>query len=410
MSFTRNLNKNWKIFENVIFILAFGFILYGLITSYWQYIYDSIQGKGYLGAIIDPILSHEYYRSFISVIIILNSTCVLWEIVLFTIELIKQERVNTHGFSGYKSIFKKVAVNYKSSFLTFLMIHQLLPKLILLHMFWIWFPYIQKFGLFTTNLQWYSWIYGYLIWEFANWVFHYSSHRVRLLWCLHAPHHAPSELNMTVNWVHFFAETYYSNLVLLVFATLLGVNPVMFLALMSIESAWGMFIHVSDRALKNGNLGILQHLIITPSHHRVHHAKNPLYMDTNFASVVPLWDWLFGTLQPLKKEVDVDYGITRELDVTNFMDLYFGELFLLYSDVKNAAGVKNKLLYIVKPPGWTPASSDQTAAALRREFLKTNPDLGINSKDRFLAAISKRGQNTVEYATEIPDSGVGDIQ
>ena len=409
MSFTSKLNKNWRIFENVIFILAFGFILYGLITSYWQYIYDSVQGKGYLGAIIDPILSHEYYRSIISAIIILNSTCVLWEIALFTIELIKQERGNTHGFSGYKNIFKKVAVNYKSSFLTFLMIHQLLPKLILLHMFWIWFPYIQKFGLFTTNLQWYSWIYGYLIWEFANWVFHYSSHRVRLLWCLHAPHHAPSELNMTVNWVHFFAETYYSNLVLLVIATLLGVNPVMFLALMSIESAWGMFIHVSDRALKNGDLGILQHLIITPSHHRVHHAKNPLYIDTNFASVVPLWDWLFGTLQPLKKEVDVDYGITRELDVTNFIDLYFGELFLLYNDIKNAAGIKNKLLYIVKPPGWTPTCAVKTAAALRREFLKTNPDLGITSKDRFLAALSKRVQNPDDYAAEIPESGVGEI-
>jgi hypothetical protein len=88
-----------------------------------------------------------------------------------------------------------------------------------------------------------------------------------------------------------------------------------------------------------------------------------------------------------KKEVKIDYGIRRELDVTNFSDLYFGELYLLYHDVKNAKGIKNKLLYTVMPPGWTPASAAKTASALRRDFLETNPALGVTSKNRFLAAI-----------------------
>jgi hypothetical protein len=161
----------------------------------------------------------------------------------------------------------------------------------------------------------------------------------------------------------------------------------MFLAIMSIDSAWGMFIHVSERSLKNGRLGILQHLIITPAHHRVHHARDPLYIDTNFASVLPLWDWLFGTLQPLKQEVKINYGINRELDVTNFSDLYFGEILLLWLDVKNARGIKNKLSYILMPPGWTPKDMAKTASALRREFLKTNAALGATSKTRILTAI-----------------------
>ena len=167
----------------------------------------------------------------------------------------------------------------------------------------------------------------------------------------------------------------------------LGVNPLMFLAILSIDSAWGVFTHVSERTLKNGRLGILQYLLITPAHHRVHHAKNPLYIDTNFAFVLPVWDWLFGTLQPLKEEVKVEYGVSRDLDVTNFSDLYFGEILLLYRDVKNARTLKNKFLYIVMPPGWEPACSAKTASALRREFLKTNPALGITSKNRFLLAI-----------------------
>jgi hypothetical protein len=208
-----------------------------------------------------------------------------------------------------------------------------------------------------------------------------------VLWCLHAPHHSPTDLNITVNWVHFFAESYYSTLVRLVILTLMGVNPGMFLAIIVIDSAWGIFIHVSERTIRNGQLGILHHLIITPSHHRVHHAKSPLYVDTNFANVVPIWDWLFGTLQPIKEEVKTEYGVTRDLDVTNFSDLYFGEIFLLWRDVKNAKGIKNKLLYIITPPGWTPTSKAKTASSLRRDFLQTNPTLGETSKNRFLTAI-----------------------
>jgi len=389
MIFAKKLNKNWRIAENVIFVAAFGFIMYNLISTFGLDVYHSAKGKGFVGAITQPFFRHKYYISVVSIIVIVNSTCILWEILSFISQLLKEESGSTTGYNKYKLIFKQVAVSYKSSFLA-LMIYQLLPKLILIHMFWIWLPHIQKFVLFTINVQWYSWIYAYLCWEFSTWVFHFSSHRVRFLWCLHAPHHAPTDLNMTVNWVHFFAESYYSTLIHLVVCMFLGVNPLMFLAIMSIDSAWGMFIHISERTLINGQLGFLHKLIITPAHHRVHHASNPLYVDTNFASVLPLWDWLFGTLQPLKEEVKADYGLNRDLDVTNFSDLYFGEILLLYRDVKNAAGIKNKLLFFIMPPGWVPGCAAKTASALRREFLKTNAELGATSKNRLFAAIRSR--------------------
>lgn len=386
MATAKKPDRNLRVAENVIFIFAFGFIMYKLLSEYGLYIYDSIKGKGYLGAIIDPFLTHQYFMSLASVIIILNATLILWEILSFMIQVSKQERNSTPGYSKYKTIFKKVAENYKSSFIALLVI-ELLPKLILFHTFWIWLPHFQKLQLFTVNLTWYGWAYGYLCWEFSTWLFHFSSHRVRFLWCLHAPHHSPTDLNMTVNWAHFFAESYYSTLVRLVILTLMGVDPVMLLPMILIESAWGMFIHVSENTLKDGQLGFLHHLIITPSHHRVHHAKSPLYVDTNFASVVPIWDWLFGTLQPIKDEVKTEYGVTRDLDVTNFSDFYFGEIFLLWRDIKNAEGIKNKFLYIVMPPGWMPSSNAKTAAVLRHEFLKTNPEFGITSRNRVLAAI-----------------------
>jgi len=386
MSSAEKLNRNLRIAENAIFVFAFGFIMYKLLSSYGLAFFDSIKGKGYIGAITSPFAKHDYYMSVVTVLIILNTTFILWEILSFLFQVIKQEKGNTPGSPKYKLVFKKFSVNYKTSFLS-LLIHQLLPKLLLVNTFWVWLPYIQKFSLFTANLSWYSWIYGYLCWELSTWIFHFSSHRVRFLWCLHAPHHAPSEINMTVNWVHFFAESYYSTLIHLVVLTLMGVNPVMFLVIMSIDAAWGVFTHVSERTLKNGRMGILQHFLITPAHHRVHHAKNPLYADTNFAFVLPFWDWLFGTLQPYKEEVKVEYGVTRDLDVTNFSDLYFGELILLWRDVKSAEGIKNKLLYIVMPPGWTPVSVANTALSLRRDFLKANPGLDTTSRTRIANAL-----------------------
>ncbi|WP_295673019.1 hypothetical protein [uncultured Mucilaginibacter sp.] len=63
----------------------------------------------------------------------------------------------------------------------------------------------------------------------------------------------------------------------------------MFVAIMPISSAWDVFTHISERTLKSGRLGILQYLLITPAHNRAHHAKNPLYVDTNLAAVITIW-------------------------------------------------------------------------------------------------------------------------
>lgn len=112
-------------------------------------------------------------------------------------------------------------------------------------------------------------------------------------------------------------------------------------------------------------------------------------MDRNFCTFLPFWDWLFGTLQPLKDEVKIEYGVTRKIDVTSFIDFYFGEFIFLIKDVKNAKGIKNKLQYLFKPPGWTPESNEYTAEVVRDNFLKDNPELGITSRNALLKPIAK---------------------
>jgi hypothetical protein len=88
-------------------------------------------------------------------------------------------------------------------------------------------------------------------------------------------------------------------------------------------------------------------LILTPSHHRVHHARNPLYIDTNFCNLLNIWDRIFRTYQPEDHSLQIEYGVTRPVNPRSFVDLYFGEFVLLARDIAHAPGLKNKFLYFV---------------------------------------------------------------
>lgn len=226
------------------------------------------------------------------------------------------------------------------------------------------------FAVLKSSLTWYWFIYGYIIWEFAHFVYHYLGHKVRLFWCLHSTHHAPQQMNLSVTFAHFFLEAPYADVIRTSICILMGVDPLLLGIIMFVDGTWGAFIHVGENVLKDGRMGFLNKIILTPSHHRVHHAKNPLYMDTNFCNLLNIWDRVFGTLQYEKRAEAPVYGITREMNPHSFTDVYFGEITLLAKDVWKAPGLKNKLLYLVMPPGWSHTGEHKTAKQVRRAFLQ----------------------------------------
>ena len=228
---------------------------------------------------------------------------------------------------------------------------------------------LEKYAVIKTSFNWYWLIYGYIIWEFSHFIYHYLAHKVRLFWCLHSTHHAPESMNLSVSYAHFFLEAPYADVIRTSICILAGVNPPLLFLIMFIDGTWGTFIHVGENILKDARLGPFEKWILTPSHHRVHHARNPLYMDTNFCNLLNIWDRLFGTLQHERQEVPVKYGITRKIQAQNFWDVYFGEIALLVRDVIKAPGIKNKLFYIVMPPGWSHTGDHKTAGKVRADFI-----------------------------------------
>jgi sterol desaturase/sphingolipid hydroxylase (fatty acid hydroxylase superfamily) len=400
----KKVKSLWKIIENLLFLGFAASIIYVTITSFIDGSIKSFMGMGYLNNMADPIQKKIYYQSVMALLSMLTTFFLLVEMIRLFVTMnpfknFSTKMANLNNEIKGQSFAKQCATlfnhirqasfiqeffrRYKSNFLA-KVFNEYVSKLIIIFVYIEMMPFFQQFALFTVEKNWMGWLYAYLMWELSYWIWHYAAHRVRLFWCLHSPHHAPAEMNLTVAWVHFFAEGYYTAAIQVPILMIMGVRPEMVAIILVIDGTWGTFIHAGEDAFKNGKLGFLEKIFITPSHHRVHHAKNPLYMDTNFCVLLPFWDWLFGTLQNEKDEVKIEYGITREMDVTNFVDFYFGECICLYQDLKSTKGFRNKLALAFMPPGWTPESREKTAIVVRQKFLVGQEQLGKTSRDYIL--------------------------
>ena len=214
--------------------------------------------------------------------------------------------------------------------------------------------------------SWYIWPLGLLIFEFWYWLQHWLGHKVRLFWCIHAPHHAPDTLTSLIGLGRNILELPYLAFFLGFMTAVVGVPVEVVMVVSLIDGFWGKFLHISPKIVR-GRYGPLEWFLQTPSYHRCHHAKNLLYMDTNYNSITLFWDWAFGTLQPLQDDEPAQYGITRDVNSESWWDVQLSEFALLGQDVLAAPGIKNKLLYLVMPPGWSHTGQHKTVAAQRQQ-------------------------------------------
>ena len=266
-------------------------------------------------------------------------------------------------------VYKKPQTKvYKVIFLIYLF-NRIVGRFIALGVVALCIGFFEPIALFKISNTWYGFVFGYIVWEFAHFIYHFLAHKVRLLWCLHATHHAPEEMNLSVTHAHFFLEAPYADLIRSSICIFLGVPPTLLFTIMFIDGTYGAFIHVGENLIKDARFGFLNKFILTPSHHRVHHAKNPLYIDTNYCNLLNFWDRIFGTYQEEDPNLNIQYGVTRPIRSGNFWDVYFGELINLTKDVIKAPGIINKLKYIFFPPGWSHTGVQKTAKSIRAEYL-----------------------------------------
>jgi sterol desaturase/sphingolipid hydroxylase (fatty acid hydroxylase superfamily) len=129
---------------------------------------------------------------------------------------------------------------------------------------------------------------------------------------------------------------------------ILGFNPMMILTMGSLATIYGFWTHTEHI----NKLGIFEWIIVTPSHHRVHHGKDKEYIDHNYANMFIIWDRLFGTFAPEGKPVT--YGITNNINTFNVFKIAFHEWLALLNDLSLAKKFSTAINYWFRPPGWQP--------------------------------------------------------
>jgi alkylglycerol monooxygenase len=183
--------------------------------------------------------------------------------------------------------------------------------------------------------------------DFLYYWFHRKSHEVNAFWAAHVVHHQSEEYNLAVALRQGAFQTAFSWIFYLPLA-LLGFPPLMFLTVSSIDTLYQFWIHT--RAI--GKLGPLEWVLSTPSNHRVHHGRNPKYIDRNHGGILIVWDRLFGTYAA--EEEEPIYGITTPLRSWNPVWANFHYWASLVGLARRAARPMDKLRLFLARPGWLP--------------------------------------------------------
>lgn len=216
-----------------------------------------------------------------------------------------------------------------------------------------WFE--SKFAIVQLPENSWAYIIGFIVIDFYGYWSHRLSHQINFLWNKHAIHHSSEEFNLACALRQTVSSFVNLFTFLLIPAALLGVPPKVIAITLPIHLFLQFWYHTKH--IKK--MGFLEKIIVTPSHHRVHHAINPIYMDKNHSQIFIIWDKIFGTFQEELDTVPPVFGITRPAQTWNPIRINFQHLWLLITDAWRADNWKVKLTIWFKPTGWRPKGFEE---------------------------------------------------
>ena len=225
--------------------------------------------------------------------------------------------------------------------------------------------YFYQFQFWSINKVVHPFIYWSVLLVAQDFLFywlHRVDHYCRLFWAVHVTHHSSEEFNLTVGFRSSVFQPLY-RFIYFIPLSLVGFNPLDVMFMYAATQIYGILIHTKTV----GHLGMIEWVLSTPSHHRVHHASNVIYLDKNMGMVFIIWDRLFGTFAKEEKHEPVVYGLTTNIDSYNPITMVFHEWKEIGMDLKKATTFKEKLTYVFGPPGWSHDGSKQTARQMREE-------------------------------------------
>lgn len=214
---------------------------------------------------------------------------------------------------------------------------------------------VSKIALQHLEANVLSYFIAFFIIDFYGYWSHRLAHQINFLWNKHAIHHSSEEFNLACALRQPIASLVNLFTFLLIPAALLGVPA----SVITITLPLHLFLQFWYHTRHIKKMGFLEHILVTPSHHRVHHAINPEYLDKNHSQIFIFWDKLFGTFQEELDNVPPVFGITRPANTWNPIRINFQHLTLLIKDAWRAPKWKDKFTIWFKPTGWRPENFEE---------------------------------------------------
>ena len=210
---------------------------------------------------------------------------------------------------------------------------------------------VEHLAIVHIHSTFWTYLVAFIALDFAGYCVHRIQHVVNFFWNGHIVHHSSEEFNLACALRQSISSIAKIFIVFLLPAALLGV-PEKVIAIVAPLHLFAQFWYHTQHINK---MGWLEKIIVTPSHHRVHHAINKEYIDKNYGQIFIFWDKLFGTYQEELAGVKPVYGITRPVHTWNPIKINFVHAWQLIKDAWRTRSWKDKLLIWFMPTGWRPA-------------------------------------------------------
>lgn len=210
--------------------------------------------------------------------------------------------------------------------------------------------WVNSFEIFEfTNKGVLYWFLLFLAEDLSYYILHCADHYVRIFWATHSTHHSSEKFNLTVAIRSSVFQPFYRFLFFMPIA-FVGFDALDIVFMYAVTQVYGFWIHTEIVGKLHP---MFEFIFVTPSHHRVHHASNVKYLDSNMGMVLIIWDRIFGTFVEEDENEPVRYGLTHNVESYHPLKVVFFEWKHLLQDIKKTPRFLIKLKYLSKPPGWS---------------------------------------------------------
>lgn len=232
------------------------------------------------------------------------------------------------------------------------------------------FAVVYEYRLLDIPNTWWAVVLCFVLDDLRYYWWHRISHERRWFWASHVIHHSSQHYNLTTALRQTWTGQIISQLLFKTPLILIGFHPAMVLFVGAANLIYQFWIHTE----LIHQMGPFEWLFNTPSHHRVHHATNPRYLDANYAGTLIIWDRMFGTFIPEDDAEKPRYGIVKNLGTFNPLIISFHEWIGMARDVFRAKSFREVMGYLFGPPGWSPDGSRMTSAMIKERWNRLHRD------------------------------------